>query len=119
MSCHTSSPRTLAFKTKTDDVERVRVPNGITGYVEAFSSQSQDAWDVRAFGYVTKILQVSLRTANESVEVAVLLNRGTAARPSVTDRVGPGKDCTAVDNAVWECFQDFRNATADCLALCK
>jgi hypothetical protein len=119
VSCHTSTQKGFSFQTKSN-ANRVRVPAGITGYASP-TVQQNSSWNLRNFGYFDTSPSVSLRTVNETVEVVQQLNEGHLSKdPKAAKFFGPGNDCTAVDDAVFDCFLTNADAKggSTCMTKC-
>ncbi len=103
VSCHTSSARIADLNIQSTP-DRVRVPSRITGYVRKEDGQGS-VWNVRNFGYFAGKPTVSLRTANETVGVVQFMNLEIVPTSKNPGRLnGPGRDCTAKDDEVFNCF---------------
>ena len=109
VSCHTSSSRMILLDAKSNP-DRFRIPNGITGYARREDAQGS-TWNVRNFGYFGGKPTVSFRSVTETVGVVRFMNEQTIAEAVASKKlkktpafVGPARDCTAVDDAVWDCF---------------
>ncbi|MFO0679917.1 MAG: hypothetical protein U0169_25565 [Polyangiaceae bacterium] len=138
VSCHTTASRVINLGIKSTS-DRHRVPNGITGYVTRENAQGS-TWNVRNFGYFGGKPTVSSRTATETVGVVQFMNTEwmdattQADLKKINDRrasrnqailQGPARDCTAVDDEVYDCFDNngsnddaAESGTGKCTAKC-
>jgi hypothetical protein len=113
-SCHIATARSqVASVTSTS--ARVRVPAGISGYLTKSTIQ-RSHYNFHVFSWFQGKPSVAMRTVNESVGIVAFLNQGR----QVDGFLGPGKDCTSVDDAVWDCFAHAEGPqAAACASSCR
>lgn len=123
VSCHTSS--NLLFRRKviagpSEEGTRIAMgaaksrfitPPGITAYIRASETPTQASfqrpWSVRNFGYFNGRPTIALRTATETAEVLVGINREIMGRKEFGPNSAQGieeKDFAALDQKIWSCI---------------
>jgi len=106
----------------TDSPVGFQSPIGISGY----SGTTSESWYYGGrilvqFGWYkaggNNFVAVSTRTANESAVVADFLNKKFITNSPMT--IGPGRNCTAVETEVRNCFLYREEESKDCFANCR
>jgi hypothetical protein len=121
VSCHTATTirieRNFKFLPFVSGLT-ARVPARITAFpAPQMLPNHPTHWNLRAMGYFGILPTISMRTVNESARVAEMVN-------DVLGYEGPGRDCSAVQEAVMACFVNssrlFGTVTApeECLKAC-
>jgi len=126
ISCHTSTALIVNRKIPSGP-SRARVAKGVTGYAGRDVLQGNpdprfgafgSTWNVRNFGYFNGQPTVSLRTVAETAAVVELINLEVLPAAQNPARLaGPGRDCTARDDAVFDCLV-HQGGGPSCLESC-
>ncbi|RYZ52998.1 MAG: hypothetical protein EOP07_18640 [Proteobacteria bacterium] len=122
VSCHTATTirieRNFKFLPSMPGLT-AKVPDRITAFPAPQMLQNHPThWNLRALGYFGILATISMRTVNESAHVAEMVN-------DVLGFEGPGRDCSAVQEAVMACFVNSSRLfgtvtpTEECLKTCK